>query len=201
MTRSGASRPGGRTARNREAVYGAVLAELATRSYDQVSVETIAQRAQVHKTTVYRRWGTKDELVAEALATVAASRIEVPDTGDVEVDLQALAGAVRATLTSTVGAATVRALVCGSRDSPDLAGVTRRFWAGRLDAAAPIVQRAVDRGQLPRGTDAHAVLTFLAAPLYYRLLVTAEPLMEDAADLSAAATLAAARAGAFVVKD
>jgi len=50
----------------------------------------------------------------------------------------------------------------------------------------------------PRGTSAAELIAYLAAPLYYRLLVTAEPLTRDAADLAAAAALAAARAGVFV---
>jgi AcrR family transcriptional regulator len=104
-------RPGGRTAQTGAAVYDATLAELVRCGYDQASVETIAARAGVHKTTIYRRWRTKDELVASALEAVADSRIEAPDTGDITADLRLLARAVRATLTSPDGAAAVRAMV------------------------------------------------------------------------------------------
>jgi AcrR family transcriptional regulator len=178
-------------------VFDATLDELASRGYDQVSMESVALRAGVHKTTVYRRWGSKDELVAEALQTAAQSRIQVPDNGDVDDDLRALARAVLATLTSRDGAATVRALVSGAQHSPEVAQVVRRFWAARLAQVEPIVERAVRRGQLPRGTNAAELLRYLAAPLFHRLLVLAEPLTQDAADQAAAAALAAARAGVF----
>src|SRR4029453_15197834 len=89
VTQAGSVRPGGRTARTRAAVFEAALDELAERGWDQVSVETIAARARVHKTTVYRRWGSKDRLVAEALEAAADSRIQVPDRGDVGQELRA----------------------------------------------------------------------------------------------------------------
>jgi AcrR family transcriptional regulator len=198
VTQAGSLRPGGRTARTRAAVLDATLSELAERGWDQVSVETIASRAGVHKTTVYRRWGGKDRLVAEALEAAAERRIQVPDSGDVDRDLRALARAVLAILTSRDGAATVRALVAGAQSSPEVGQVVRRFWAARLAHVGPIVDRAVTRGQLPRGTDPDELLRYLAAPLFHRLLVTAEPLTPAAADHAAAVVLAAARAGAFV---
>ena len=198
MSEPGSARPGGRTARTREAVFGATLAELASEGYDRMSVEGVALRAGVHKTTVYRRWGTKDRLLAEALREAAESRIEVPDTGDVGDDLRALARTIRATLSSREGMATVRALVSGARDSPEAERLARRFWAARLAQVGPIVERAVERGQLPRGTSATGVIEHVAAPLYYRLLIMAEAPTEATADRAAAAALAAARTGVFV---
>jgi AcrR family transcriptional regulator len=178
-------------------VLDATLAELADRSWDQVSVETIAGRAGVHKTTVYRRWGDKEQLVAEALEIAAERRIELPDTGDVEQDLRALARAVLAILTSREGAATVRAIVAGAQESPAVAGVVRGFWSARLAHVAPIVKRAIARGQLPPRTSADELIKQVSAPLFYRLLVTAEPLTRATADRAAAAAVAAARAGVF----
>jgi AcrR family transcriptional regulator len=197
MNETGSVRPGGRTARTRAAVLDATLAELVDRGYEGMSVESVAGRAGVHKTTVYRRWGSKERLVAEALEAAAESRIGTPDTGDVEGDLRALARAVRATLSGREGAAAVYALVSGARVSPEVGRITRRFWATRMAHAGPIVERAVERGQLRQGTRTAEVIEYLAAPLYYRLLVRGEPPTEADADLAAAVALAAARAGVF----
>jgi AcrR family transcriptional regulator len=197
VTQAGSVRPGGRTARTRAAVLEAALDELADRGWDQVSVESIAARAGVHKTTLYRRWGGKDRLVAEALEAAADRRIQVQDSGDIDRDLRALARAVLAILTSRDGAATVRALVAGAQGSPEVGRVVRRFWATRLAHVGPIVDRAVSRGQLPPGTNPDDLMRYLAAPLFHRLLVTAEPLTRSTADQAAAAALAAARAGVF----
>jgi hypothetical protein len=73
----------------------------------------------------------------------------------------------------------------------------RQSWAGRLGAISVIVNRAIERGELPAGTDPAAFMHAMSAPLYYRLLVTCEPVTERDADLGAAAALAAARAGVF----
>ena len=199
MSEPGSARPGGRTARTREAVFGATLAALASQGYDRMSVEGVALHAGVHKTTVYRRWGTKDRLLAEALQEAAESRIEVPDTGDIGDDLRALARSIQATLSSREGMATVRALVSGAQVSPEVERIARRFWGARLAQVGPIVERAVGRGQLPRGTSATGVIEHVAAPLYYRLLIMSEPPTEATADRAAAAALAAARTGIFVL--
>jgi AcrR family transcriptional regulator len=195
----GTVRPGGRTARIAAAVYAATIEELSERDYADISIETIAARAGVHKTTVYRRWGSKAELIAQALIGAAGSHIQVPDTGSVDIELQLLARAVQAILSLPAGAAITRALIVGAMTSPELARLMERFWAARLEAIRPIVDRATQAGQLPDGTDAAALMHAIAAPMYYQLLVTREPVTESDADLSAAAALTAAAAGLFVV--
>jgi AcrR family transcriptional regulator len=192
------TRPGGRTARTTAAVLAAAAAELSTRDYADISVESIAARAGVHKTTVYRRWGSKVEIIKQALAGAAGTRIPVPDTGSVDRDLLALALAVQAVLSPPQGAVTT-ALIVGGLASAELAEVMRHFWAVRAQAVSVIVDRAVSRGELPAGTDPAALMRTLAAPMYYQLLVAREPVTGASARLSTAATLAAAKAGVFAV--
>jgi AcrR family transcriptional regulator len=195
----GTARPGGRTARTAAAVYAATVEELSERAYADISIETIAARAGVHKTTVYRRWGSKAELISRALIGTASSRIQVPDTGSVETDLRLLARAVQAVLSLPEGAAITRALIVGALASAEIAGLMEQFWAARLAAISVIVDRAIQAGQLPAGTDAAALMHAVAAPLYFQLLVTRALVTESDADLSAAAALTAAAAGVFVV--
>lgn len=180
-----------------EAVFAAAVAELSSRDYADISVESIAARAGVHKTTVYRRWGSKPEIISQALAGAAVTGIPVPDTGSVADDLRALARAVQAVLSAPAGAAITRSLVIGGLSSPEIAALMSRFWAGRVAAISVIVDRATARGELPAGTDPAALMHAVAAPLYYELLVTRVPVTERDADRGAAAALAAARAGVF----
>jgi AcrR family transcriptional regulator len=193
----GTARPGGRTARIAESVFAAAIAELADRAYADISVESIAARAGVHKTTVYRRWGSKPELIRQALAGAAGTHIQVPDTGRADTDARMLARAVQAILAAPQGAAITTALIVGGLSSPEIAELMRQFWAGRLAAIEVIVARAVGRGELPPGTDPAAFMHAVSAPLYFRLLVTREPITEPDADAAATAALAAARAGVF----
>jgi AcrR family transcriptional regulator len=194
----GTTRPGGRTARVAEAVFAAAVAELSSRDYADISVESIAARAGVHKTTVYRRWGSKAELIRQVLTGVAGTALPVPDTGSIGEDLRALARAVGAILSDPGSAAITRALIVGGLTSPEIAGLMSQFWAGRLAAISVIVDRATARGQLPAGTDPAALMHAMAAPLYYELLVTRVPVTERDADRGGAAALAAALAGVFV---
>jgi len=196
----GTARPGGRTARNTAAVFVATLDEIAVRPYDEISIESIATRAGVHKTTVYRRWRTKADLVSQALAAAAESLIEVPDTGTVDTDLRVLCRSVQAMLASPRGAATTRSVLAGAAASAEIRSVMAEFWATRLSAIAVIVDRAIARGEVPADTAPGPVMNAMAAPLYYRLLVTAEPLTPADADRAAAAALAAARAGVFAAE-
>ena len=178
MTAPGTARPGGRTARVTESVFAAAIAELAARDYADISVESIAARAGVHKTTVYRRWGSKAEIIRQALAGAATAGIPVPDTGGVDEDLRMLARAVQAVLSAPAGAAITRALIVGGLTSPEIGGLMSQFWAGRLAAISVIVDRATRRGQLPAGTDPAALMHAMVAPLYYELLVTRVPVTE-----------------------
>jgi AcrR family transcriptional regulator len=200
MTDEAIRRPGGRTARVRAAVLAATLEELGQRGYAGMSLEGVAQRAGVHKTTVYRRWGTKPNLLRDAIATLAETEIPVPDTGDFAEDMRAFARTIAATVTGPGGGAVVRGLFLGATDSAELRAFLHGFWASRFAQVRPLVERAIERGDLPPGTDADEVIRHLGAPLYYRLLVTAEPVTGAAADRAADAAVAAAQAGVFTAE-
>jgi AcrR family transcriptional regulator len=198
MVDTAVARPGGRTARVRATVLDATVAELIEHGYVALSVEGVAARAGVNKTTLYRRWGGKDSLIVDAVETFAAAQADVPDSGDIDEDLQLWASSILRTLTGPVSGSLIRAVFGGAGDSSAVNDLRHRFWLTRSALVRPVVGRAVRRGQLPAGTDADEVIRHVGAPLYYRLLVLAEPLTPEAARLAAAATAVAAHAGVFV---
>lgn len=193
------ARPGGRTARVRAGVLEATVAELIERGYAGLTVEGVASRAGVNKTTLYRRWGGRDALIVDAVEAFAAAEAKVPDSGDIEEDLRLWARSILATLTGPVSGALVRAVFGGAGDSPQVHQLRHRFWLTRSALVMPMVYRAIARGQLPPGTAADEVIRHVGAPLYYRLLVLGEPLTPEAADLAARVTATAALAGVFTV--
>jgi AcrR family transcriptional regulator len=107
----GAQRPGGRSARVRQDVLAAATELLTEAGYDGLSIEAVAGRAGVHKTTVYRRWPTKADLIADALTARSAQHVPVPDTGTFAGDLAELAESIAANIGSPVGGAMTRTLV------------------------------------------------------------------------------------------
>ncbi|GAA4602654.1 hypothetical protein GCM10023195_08380 [Actinoallomurus liliacearum] len=190
-------RPGGRSARVRAAVRAATLSELAEKGYTALTVEGVAARSGVHKTTVYRRWGGVEGLIADALEMASEEPWPIPDTGSVEDDLRALARLVVTGFTDPDEGPVSTAFIAAAMQNSAAAVALRRFFASRHDQAAPIVTRAVARGELPPGTDPVEVVRAAVAPIYYRLFVSREPVDAAVADRAAGAALAAARAGAL----
>ena len=199
MVDTASTRPGGRTARVRATVLEATVAELIEHGYAGLTVEGVAARAGVNKTTLYRRWGGRDALIVGAVEAFAAAEAKVPDSGDIEEDLRLWARSILATLTGPVSGALVRAVFGGAGNSPQVQDLRHRFWLTRSALVIPMVYRAIERGQLPVGTAADEVIRHVGAPLYYRLLVLGEPLTLEAADLAARVTATAARAGVFTM--
>ncbi|WP_119728695.1 TetR/AcrR family transcriptional regulator [Thermomonospora amylolytica] len=194
----GTVRPGGRTARVREAVLRAAGDALAEHGFDRLDLADVARRAGVGKTTVYRRWGTVPGLVADLLADMAEQSLPRTETGTLIGDLRANARLVRRTLTDPRQGRLFKAIIAAATCDARTAEALHRFYAARIREWAPCVEQAVARGELPEGTDPHEVIRAVSAPLYYRLLASGDPLDEDTADRAAEAAAAAARAGVFV---
>ena len=191
----GTLRPGGRTARTRAAVLAAVVAELAEHGYADASVERVAARASIAKTTIYRRWGGLGGLLADLMAEYAAQEIPVPDEGDLGSDLQALSRSVVNSVQDPAIGAAFASIVAAAVQDPAARGVLSRFTGSRAAIMSGIVDRAARRGEVPPGTDAIEVIQTVTAELFFRLFVAGEPLTEATADRAAAIAAAAARAG------
>lgn len=192
------TRPGGRSARVRAAVLRAAGDVLAEQGFGHLDLADVARRAVVGKTTVYRRWGTVSGLVADLLAEMAEESVPRTETGTLLGDLTANARLVRDTLADPRQGALFAALIAAATCDERAAEALHRFYETRVAEWAPCVQQAVDRGEVPPGTDPHEVVRAVSAPLYYRLLTTGRPLDEAAADRAARATAAAAVAGVYV---
>lgn len=189
--------PVGRGPKVRAAVLAATLAELAGTGYAALTVDNVARRAGVHKTTIYRRWKDRESLVTDTMTELAATQVPFPDTGDIDTDLRRLARSFVAFLNSPTGQAIVAATLSDASRIPEIADAKHRFFSDRFRRAEPVVAGAIARGELPADTDPAELIRTLVAPIYLRLLVTAEPIDTTTADNAAKVALAAARAGAL----
>ncbi len=168
-------RPGGRTARNRENVLRATAELLLQEGYEHLTIARVAAAAQVAETTVYRRWPRKAHLVADALSEFAKTGNPIPDTGTLEGDLRALLGQVVALVERPEVRRVILTVVSLTADD-EVVAAKDAFWEERFAGAAAIVTRAVERGELSADTDPYELIEDLAAPTYFRLLVTGRPL-------------------------
>jgi AcrR family transcriptional regulator len=172
-------RPGGRSARVRAAVIEALFAELIDKGYGELTMEGIARRAGVNKTTLYRRWGSKEDLILEAMLELGERRVPIPDTGSLRDDLLTVGREIAASLATPESDAIVRAGAAERDPDSRLAEAARAFWRVRFDLLSEIVDRAKERGELPPDTEAKPLIEGLLGGIYLRLLVTREPLDDD----------------------
>ncbi|MFE9836308.1 TetR/AcrR family transcriptional regulator [Streptomyces sp. NPDC005551] len=193
----GTVRPGGRTARVRTAVLRAAGDVLAEQGFAHLDLADVARRAEVGKTTVYRRWGNVTGLVADLLADMAEQSLPRADTGSVLEDLRANAVLVQRTLADPRQGALFRAVIAAATCDARTAQALARFYEVRVAEWVPCVERAVARGELPPDTDAAQVVRAVSAPLYYALLTTGTAPGPAAADRAARAAVAAATAGVY----
>jgi len=140
---------------------------------DDFTIAEVAARAEVHETTIYRRWSTKNALVREACLNYAENSLQMPDTGSLRSDLAALLDSIVAKMASPEGQVL---LALGSSQHPHVVAARRDSWQRRFSLMRTILDKAVARGEFPRNADPVAFLEALIAPLYLRALVTAEPL-------------------------
>ncbi|MGW7429500.1 TetR/AcrR family transcriptional regulator [Streptomyces sp. NPDC054861] len=193
----GTVRPGGRTAKVRAAVLAATEDALAGAGFHALNMDHVAAAAGVGKTTVYRRWGSPVGLVTDLLRDMADRSLPASDTGSLAGDLRANATLVRHTLTDPRMGAVFRAVIAAAACDEECAAALNGFYRARLEEWAPVVERAAARGEVPAGTDGLELLRAVSAPLYYRFMITREPLGADDAERAVTAALTAAGAGVF----
>jgi len=177
-------------------VLDAALVELAASGYAGFRMDAVASRAAVHKTTIYRRWPSRVALVAALVSRMREPLRErpLPDTGQLESDLVE-AFARRSALGRKVeGRAWAR--LTDERHHPELEGLIGATVDERRDEWRAMVKRAVDRGELPSGTDARLLLELVRAIVDGR---SPSPRLDTAwLGLAVRTVLAGARAGTLV---
>ena len=178
------SRPLGRPREPRadRAILAAALELMAERGVRDLSMDDLARRAGVGKAAIYRRYRSKDELIASAVAALV-TEIEVPDTGSTRDDLLALMRDAVEVYSGAVAASAMPSLVeAMSRDRELAHAIREGFLAGRRSALQAVLERGVARGDLRRDLDLDLALDVLGGPLFYRLLITGGPIDEQLAE-------------------
>ena len=141
-----------------------------------LTIEGIAARAGVAKQTIYRWWSSKTDILLEALAVDAVEHFTTPVGEDLRSDLRAHLRRLAVFLTETDSGAVWRALAGHAQHDADVAArfETEVVAAQRERDRAPLL-RAVDRGELPESEDIDLAVDRLVGPVYYRVLVTRQP--------------------------
>lgn len=171
-------RAGGRSARVVSSVLRAAARELARVGYTAFRIEDVAERAGVAKTTIYRRWPTKAELVGTVIRSMSDPASPLPDTGALRSDIHAIYARVVALYASPERRAIARALMSEGED-PEVAAITKKLRAEFFGVWREVFDRAVARREISAAVDPVVLREVLVAPVAMRLVRLREP-VDDA---------------------
>ncbi len=160
------------------AIEAAVLELLVEQGFAGMSIEGVAARAGVAKTTIYRRWDSKEALVVDAFVRRSWERVVSPDTGNVRTDLVEMLRAFLRTLQHDGGL--MQAFLAEQGRHPQLAEAFRSaFLTQRRAVIRAVLERGVARHELAPDADLELLTDVGAAILWYRFLITGAPLDDD----------------------
>ena len=143
----------------------------------KLTIEKVAAHAGVAKTTIYRRWRDKDELALAVVLDMVEQVVMLPELGNTRAELLAFVNAAVEVLSSTLMGRVMQGLVSDLATDPDLARAFRERVVSVRDAEVErLVERGISRGDLRPDTDATTAHDLLIGPVYYRLLLTGQPL-------------------------
>jgi AcrR family transcriptional regulator len=159
-----------------------------------LTVEGVAARSGVAKTTIYRRWRSKEDLALAALLEVIDQEPPVRHVGNTRRALSAYLERLIANLNSRLYGRVIRGLISDLGIDRELArGFRERVLARRVAAVAELLQRGIERSELRRDLDLEIAVDLLLGPLYYRLLMSGEPLTSAFVDRLVRAVMAYGR--------
>lgn len=164
-----------RVRRSRATVLGVTAELLFERGFAGVSVDEITRRSGVAKTTIYRHWPTRGDLLRDACSSIGTP-LEVPDTGSFEGDVMALMTSLAHLLLSARWTSVLPSVIDAAERDPDVAAMYSRLQEGYSAPLRFIIQRAIRSGELPKTANSALLVAALTGPLFYRRWFSREPL-------------------------
>jgi len=158
------------------AVLAAATGLLEEAGYQALSMEGIASRSGVAKSTIYRWWPSKAELVMEAYTQGVERRVPEPDTGTIEGDLTAVLRNIYGIARHPQRVRALQGMMAEAQLAPEFRQPFRRWVETRQAMASTILTRGVARGELAADLDLAHAIDLLFGPFWYRLLVGHAPL-------------------------
>ena len=176
LRRRGSQRPGGRTADVTRRINDAVLDVLVDGGVPACTYARVAELAEVTRSTLYRRYPDRWEMMIDAFMVVAERDIVADFTGNFRSDLKSVLVRLAETLQGPIGPALLG--VAAELRSAQAAGHSRAYFDQRMTQLDPMFDAAMARGDLPPGTDREEIFTAAAGPVYFRLFIAARGIDE-----------------------
>jgi AcrR family transcriptional regulator len=159
-----------RSHQSHQAMLQATLELLAEVGFDAMSIEAIAARAGIGKTTIYRRYVSKAELVADAIESIR-EEVMIPDTGNLQDDLDALIQNAAQITLSPLGRQTVAMIISSAASNTQFAQIYwTKYLQPRRQTFAIVIERAKARTEIPTDLDPDLVFDTMSAIMLYAFI-------------------------------
>ena len=178
MSSAEVSRPDPRVERSRRAVLETTFELLYESGVGGFSVDEVARRSGVPKTTIYRHWPTREALVIDACSRITDEQL-VPDTGSVEADLRVILTNIAAQLQSANWASVLPSIVDLAERERQYAEVHSRIQHGHAAPLRRVLERGIEAGALPPNTEVSVIIAALLGSLFYRRWYSREPIDDE----------------------
>ncbi len=177
MARRTPEKPGpvdARVVRSRDRVLRTTFELLGESGVGGFSVDEVARRSGVAKTTIYRHWPTREALVIDACSRISDEQ-EVPDTGSLVGDVTAILSNIAGLLGTARWSSVLPSIMDVAERDPEFAEIHSRIQHGHAAPLRAVLERAVERGELTPEADQSAIVAALLGPLFYRRWFSREP--------------------------
>ncbi len=149
------------------------LGLLAEIGYDRLTIDAIAARAHSSKTTIYRRWSGKAELIVDALNCLKGTSA-VPDTGSLRGDLEAIANTSTSTDNQFDAQVMIGLITALARDAELRQVFRERLIDPRMAELKQVFERAVARGEVSKDRNLDLLVSLFPALVLHHLLISGE---------------------------
>ena len=167
-----------------------LLALLGSHGYAGLTLDELAARSGVAKTTILRRWPSKAAVAAAGVERLALQSVDVPDSGTLRVDLLALLHGAEETFVRDRGQFVAR-LIREAGHHPEIADLVYTVIHTRRQADRRVLALAIARGELAPSVDQELLIDLLIGPIWTRVLITRDPITREYVDSIVEAVLMA----------
>jgi AcrR family transcriptional regulator len=170
-----------RIQRTRDAVLPATLSVLADRGFASFTMGGVAEAAGVAKSTIYRYWPTKLALLRDALEGLNRQPDVELEAAPARARIERLLEHLAAALSDSLLSACIPALIEAAERHPEVAEFLHQYSDRRRSALTAVIRKGIETGELPTHLEPELAALALSGPIFYRRLMTANPL--PAADI------------------
>ena len=171
-----------RVARSRAAVLSVAVDLLVEGGAAAVTVEAVVKRSGVARSTIYRHWPRRIDLVADTFRALIPPLPPAPPVGDLRERLRRVLQGLAAQMNDEKYAALVPAVLDSATRDPELAEFREAFARSQRAPLDTVVREAVSTGELPAGVDGDGAISALVGPLFFRRVILGQGVDADFVD-------------------